>query len=82
MKSNWKEENNFLTSTFTFSDFKKALSFVNKVAEIAEKLNHHPDICIRDYKNVIIATTTHSDGKKITEKDRNLSREIDNMFEV
>lgn len=73
----WIEKDNALEKTFHFSNFKEALAFVNKVGEIAENLQHHPDICIRDYKKVFISTTTHDQGNTITKKDEDLARAIE-----
>lgn len=77
MKNDWVEANNALQKTFHFSDFREALTFVNKVGEIAENFQHHPDICIKDYKNVLISTTTHDQGRTVTAKDRELALAID-----
>ena len=44
---------------FTFSNFKEAMGFVNRVAEIAETQQHHPDIYI-SYSNVFIELYTHA----------------------
>ncbi|MBS3056259.1 MAG: 4a-hydroxytetrahydrobiopterin dehydratase [Candidatus Aenigmarchaeota archaeon] len=52
---------------FRFNDFKEAVKFVNKVAEIAESENHHPDIFIF-YNEVVVELWTHS-AKGLTEKD-------------
>jgi 4a-hydroxytetrahydrobiopterin dehydratase len=75
----WLEENNALKKTFRFSDFKSALTFINKVGEIAEAQQHHPDISLRDYCIVEISTTTHDDGYVITAKDYKLSQTIDQL---
>ena len=80
MNNNWIEENNALEKTFEFRDFKEALAFVNRVGEIAERMQHHPDVGIKDYKKVWISTTTHDDGNTITVKDRELAEEIDKVF--
>ena len=77
---NWKNNNNRLEKEFSFSNFKAALSFVNKVAEIAENLNHHPDIKLYNYKNVCISSTTHDLGNVITKKDEILAKEIDKLI--
>lgn len=77
MKNNWIEEQNALQKTFEFSDFKEALLFVNRVGEIAERLQHHPDMCIKNYRKVFISTTTHDKGGVVTEKDRELARAIE-----
>src|SRR4051812_5392513 len=36
-----------ITKTFTFKDFARALDFVNSVGQLAEQMDHHPDIDIR-----------------------------------
>ncbi len=51
-----------ITRDFEFADFKAAVSFVNKIAEIAESEQHHPDISLHDYKKVTITLTTHAIG--------------------
>lgn len=40
----WKEKNNKLEKDFTFNNFKDALEFINKVGDLSERLNHHPEI--------------------------------------
>ncbi len=74
----WKIEQNFLTKEFEFSNFKEAINFINKVSEIAENQNHHPDILIHSYKKVKIKSMTHSENK-VTTKDYNLAEEIDKL---
>lgn len=79
MRTDWIEANNALQKTFHFPNFREALAFVNKVGEIAEDLQHHPDICIKDYKNVFISTTTHDKGNTVTAKDRELIAAMENL---
>ena len=58
-----------------FADFKTALAFVNKVGELAEAANHHPDINFGwGYVDLTLSTHT-ADG--LTEKDFNLAAQID-----
>lgn len=76
--SAWKKEKGFLTRDYKLKDFKAALDFVNKVGEIAESMNHHPDICIQSYNQVHLATKTHSEGK-ITDKDHTLAEKVDQL---
>ena len=63
---------------YSFQDFKIAMNFVNKVAELAEQLNHHPDIHI-SYNKVRIESWTHDTGR-VTEKDRELMEAIAVLF--
>lgn len=58
----WGNSDKKLEKTFSFSDFNTAIKFVNKVAKIAEKQNHHPDIEIK-YNEVKISITDHEAGK-------------------
>jgi 4a-hydroxytetrahydrobiopterin dehydratase len=74
----WKEENNALTKTFKFKDFKEAFGFMTKVALVAEKMDHHPNWS-NVYNKVEIQLTTHDAGNKVTEKDRNLAEAIDKL---
>src|SRR3989338_4102342 len=46
---------------FAFKNFKEAMAFVNKIAEIAESEGHHPDITIH-YNKVLIELSTHAIG--------------------
>lgn len=73
----WREENNFLVKEFTFPDFASALEFVNKVGELAEAANHHPDIEL-GWGRVKVSLTTHSESQ-VTEKDHNLAQQIDGI---
>ncbi len=75
----WKEENNKLIKDFKFNNFLTAIDFVNKIATIAESLNHHPDILIYSYKNVRLTLTTH-EKNKVTEKDIKLANKIENLI--
>ena len=75
---NWEEKDQTLQKEFLFRDFSEAIAFVNKVAELSERLNHHPDIFLYAYKRVRITTTTHSEGK-LTEKDHELADGIDRL---
>ena len=81
MNTEWIEEVRGLTKTFTFSDFNTALDFVNRVGAVAEKLQHHPDIAIRNYNTVTISTITHEKDNTVTEKDRALAHAIDTVVE-
>ena len=76
----WKEENNQLKRSFEFKDFAAAFSFMTKVADVAEKMNHHPNWSNADNK-VEIALFTHDAKDTITEKDSNLAKAIDLIYD-
>ena len=45
-----------------FDDFAAAIAFVNRVAELAEAANHHPDILVHGWNKVRLTLSTHSEG--------------------
>ena len=73
----WDSKGKEIEKLYTLRNFIDAIGFVNKIAILAEKADHHPDILIQ-YKKVKISLSTHSEGG-ITEKDINLAKEIDNL---
>ena len=74
----WKEINNKLEKDFTFNNFKDALEFINKVGDLSERLNHHPEI-YNIYNKVTLKLSTHDMGDIVTDKDYQLSSEIDKI---
>jgi 4a-hydroxytetrahydrobiopterin dehydratase len=73
----WPEVDDGLEREFEFDSFPAAVAFVDRLAEVAEAENHHPDIDIR-YKRVRVRWTTHSAGE-ITERDRELAARTDEL---
>jgi 4a-hydroxytetrahydrobiopterin dehydratase len=73
----WKIEAGELTRTFSHTDFRQALAFVNKVGELAEQAGHHPDIDIR-YNKVRLGLVTHDAGG-LTAKDFDLAGSVDKL---
>jgi 4a-hydroxytetrahydrobiopterin dehydratase len=69
--SDWREAGGALERTFEFASFPEAMAFVNRLAELAERENHHPDIAV-SYRRVTVRWTTHSAGG-ITDRDRELA---------
>ena len=64
---------------FEFGDFKKAIEFVNRVAEIAEEQAHHPDIAIH-YNKVDLTLWTHKIGG-LHENDFILAAKVEKLLE-
>ena len=67
----WSEVDGALQRELVFDGFPAAIAFVNRLAELAESVNHHPDIAI-SYRRVTVRWTTHSAGG-ITDRDRELA---------
>jgi|SRR3989344_6291958 len=73
----WKPDTDYkvISREFNFDDFKKAMVFVNKVADLAEGEGHHPDILI-SYSRVTLALSTHA-LHGLSENDFILATKID-----
>ena len=67
----WEEQDGALVRVFELDSFPLAIDFVVRIADAAERANHHPDIDIR-YRKVTVRWTTHSEGG-ITDKDREMA---------
>jgi len=76
----WREEEDKLTRSLAFKDFRQALAFMNAVGEIAEEMDHHP-WWSNVYNKVEIELTTHDAGNTVTEKDLQLARRIDEIYD-
>ena len=73
----WNEVRGALQRGFRFKDFKEAVAFVNRLADVAEEANHHPDIAI-SWNAVTVRWWTHT-KRAITERDLELARRTDEL---
>ena len=73
----WSLEGGQIRKTVEAKDFVRAMGFVNSVALLAERQNHHPDIDIR-WNKVTLVLSTHSAGG-LTENDFSLAARIDEL---
>ncbi len=71
----WERQGDEILRLYTFSGFITAMAFVNHVADLAETMDHHPDILIQ-YRKVRLTLSTHSAGG-LTELDFTLAQKID-----
>src|SRR3712207_2392791 len=76
-RTEWAQEGEELVRDLKFEDFAQAMAFVNRVAELAEEANHHPDILVHGWNKVRLTLSTHSAGNTLTEADHALARRID-----
>lgn len=74
----WWQSGSEIEKQFKFKNFIESIGFVNKVALLSEKADHHPDILIQ-YSKVKITLSTHSEGG-ITDKDFSLATEIEEVL--
>jgi 4a-hydroxytetrahydrobiopterin dehydratase len=56
------EDGRALTRQITFKSFGRAMAFLNRLAEIAEREGHHPDFCLSGWNQVSVSLTTHAIG--------------------
>ena len=73
----WTLKDKSIEREFTFKDFREAIGFVNKVADVAETQNHHPDICIY-YNKVRLELSTHKIGG-LSRNDFILAAKVDKL---
>lgn len=71
----WSRKGDTIAKTYTFARFGDGIAFVTKVAELADAMDHHPDVDIR-YTNVTFALSTHS-ARGITQLDLDLAAKIE-----
>jgi 4a-hydroxytetrahydrobiopterin dehydratase len=58
----WRLEDDALVRDLELADFAAAMAYVNRVAEVAEARNHHPDILVHGWNKVRLTLSTHSAG--------------------
>jgi 4a-hydroxytetrahydrobiopterin dehydratase len=73
----WRQEGRRILRDYAFPSFREAMAFVNRVAEVADEIDHHPDITI-SYTSVRLSITTHSEGG-LTRRDFRLAGRIDGL---
>lgn len=76
----WQETKHGLYRQFNFEDFKEAWQFMTRVADLAEKFQHHPR-WENEWNVVQIWLITHDGEEKITDKDREMAALIDAIFD-
>lgn len=74
----WRREGSAIVRELSFPDFAAAIAFVDRVAELAEAANHHPDILVHGWNKVRLTLSTHSQGG-LTGADFDLAGAIDGL---
>jgi len=73
-----RHEHDSIVRELKFDDFAAAIAFVNRVADLAERANHHPDILVHGWNGVRLTLSTHSEGG-LTAADFELAARIDEL---
>ena len=74
--SEWRREGDEIVREWRLEDFAHAMQFVNRVADVAEEANHHPDILVYGWNKVRLSLTNHSAGG-LTDADFEMAGKID-----
>src|SRR5690242_14667084 len=75
----WQETKHGLYKQFNFDNFKAAWAFMERVAELAEHMQHHPR-WENEWSVVQIWLITHEGGQRVTDKDRAMAEAIDALL--
>ncbi len=70
----WQQSGKSIERSYKFPDFIAAMAFVNRIADVAEKANHHPDIAIH-YNQVTLSLWSHDSGG-VTKRDLKMAGTI------
>jgi 4a-hydroxytetrahydrobiopterin dehydratase len=73
----WKKNGNAIDRVLQFGNFVQAMEFVNRIAEAAEAVNHHPDILI-SYNKVTLTLVSHDSGG-VTQRDIKMAGRINQL---
>jgi 4a-hydroxytetrahydrobiopterin dehydratase len=71
----WELQGDTIRRKYAFKDFKESIAFVIKVALLAERADHHPDILV-EYSKVTLTLSTHDAGG-LSDADFALARAVD-----
>lgn len=74
---NLSDTSNAIQKNYKFQDFNEAWGFMNRVALLAEKMDHHPE-WFNVYNRVEVTLTTHDAGG-ISKRDINMAKEMDSF---
>ena len=76
----WEYKDNAISKLYRFKEFMDGIRFLNRVAEMAEAADHHPDVKI-NYIRITFSCSTHDQGG-VTEKDFKLASQIEEAFKA
>jgi len=71
----WERIGDAILKQYAFGGFQEAMTFVNRVATLADEQDHHPDILI-EYDRVTLTLSSHDAGG-LTERDFRLAARVD-----
>jgi len=75
----WSLERDSLVRDLSFADFAATVAHLNRVAEVAEKYNHHPDMLLHGWNKLKLSLTNHEAGG-LTEVDFDMAARFDSLL--
>jgi 4a-hydroxytetrahydrobiopterin dehydratase len=76
--SDWTRDGDEIVRELKLADFAEAIALLNRISEVAEARNHHPDILVHGWNQLRVSVTNHSAGG-LTEADFELAKAIDSL---
>ena len=76
-RPSWARSGDAIVRVIETADFAGSVELVNRIAPVAEEMNHHPDLAI-SWNRVTVSLSTHSRGG-LTESDFALAERIDEL---
>jgi 4a-hydroxytetrahydrobiopterin dehydratase len=73
----WRTEGTAIVKEFAFDDFMGSIAYVNRLAEVAEEANHHPDLSL-SWNRVIVQWSSHEKGG-VTDLDLEMAARSDTL---
>ncbi len=74
----WEFKNNAIRKTMTFDCYMDSIAFINRLAEIAEEKNHHPDMVV-GWCKIDVAFTSH-DQSGVTTACIDMAKKIESAL--
>lgn len=77
---NWQyqDKTNIIRKIYMMKDFTAAIALIDKIAKLAKKMDHHPDVSLSGYRRLEVKLTTHS-IHDLSQKDFILAKKIDEL---
>jgi 4a-hydroxytetrahydrobiopterin dehydratase len=76
----WKEKAGVISKTYAFKNYYETMAFVNALAWISHREDHHPDLEV-GYNKCVVKYTTHSVGG-LSSKDFLCAKKADSLFKI
>jgi len=76
----WELQDKQINKTYTFKNYYQTMAFVNAVAWVSHREDHHPDLVV-GYNRCVITYTTHAIGG-LSENDFICAAKIDKLFDI